>query len=361
MAQSTNAYMIQMSNQSGDGITDVRAKACDILLDHRLTQKAKDPKKAEAIMDKLHVAQPKKRDNKVREVTIPDTVLQGVKKTGPTIKELQEEYGGAGRFYIPEEEHYMLEKEDWRYDKWPEFYQGKNVADFYDADIEAKLNALEEEEEKILALEAENDAMDDGSDDDSEEDGITMENLTKSVAEVRIKCNIIRQRSFLKARRRANSKIRNLDEFTADLKAKGIDVNEASLATRAKTRRTIDSLEAGQRAREKAVLGESDSDDDDRELLDDKDMAMEEQEGRGRRGREEIRLERKMDAKSKEKRNNKSIEKKKEKKKLLGKRARDTDGDVDMDGDVSDGATPVPQGVRVKGSDSQKKRAYTPE
>merc|ERR1712153_41008 len=295
-------------------------------------------------MDKLHVAQPKKRDNKVREVTIPDTVLQGVKKTGPTIKELQEEYGGAGRFYIPEEGHYMLEKEDWRYDKWPEFYQGKNVADFYDADIEAKLNAME-----------------DGSDDDSEEDGITMENLTKSVAEVRIKCNIIRQRSFLKARRRANSEIRNLDEFTADLKAKGIDVNEASLATRAKTRRTIDSLEAGQRAREKAVLGESDSDDDDRELLDDKDMAMEEQEGRGRRGREEIRLERKMDAKSKEKRNNKSIEKKKEKKKLLGKRARDTDGDVDMDGDVSDGATPVPQGVRVKGSDSQKKRAYTPE
>ena len=48
--------MIQMSNQSGDGIADVRAKACDILLDHRLTLKAKDPKKAEAIMDKLHIA-----------------------------------------------------------------------------------------------------------------------------------------------------------------------------------------------------------------------------------------------------------------------------------------------------------------
>jgi hypothetical protein len=29
--------MIQMSNLSGDGITDVKAKACDILLDHRLT------------------------------------------------------------------------------------------------------------------------------------------------------------------------------------------------------------------------------------------------------------------------------------------------------------------------------------
>jgi len=56
MAKETNAYLIQMSNITGDGINDVRAKACDIMLDQRLTQKAKDPKKAEAIMSKLHVA-----------------------------------------------------------------------------------------------------------------------------------------------------------------------------------------------------------------------------------------------------------------------------------------------------------------
>lgn len=135
---------------SGDGINDVKAKACDILMDSRLAQKAKDPKKAEAIMSKLHMAVPKKRDNVVRDITIPDTVKQGLKKTGPTIKELQEEYGGAGKFYIPEEEHYILENEDWRYDKWPEFFQGKNVADFYDPEIVAKLDALEEEEERLL-------------------------------------------------------------------------------------------------------------------------------------------------------------------------------------------------------------------
>jgi hypothetical protein len=63
-----------MSNSSGDGIADVRAKACDILLDHRLTLKAKDPKKAEAIIAKLHVATPKKRDNIVRDECIPETV-----------------------------------------------------------------------------------------------------------------------------------------------------------------------------------------------------------------------------------------------------------------------------------------------
>jgi nucleolar GTP-binding protein len=142
-----------MSNISGDGIADVKAKACDILLDHRLTQKNKDPKKQEAIMNRLHIAQPKKRDNVDRPANTPKTVLDGVKKVGPTVKQLQEEFGGAGRFYIPEEEHYLLEKEEWRYDKFPEFYNGSNVLDFYDPDIEKKLDALEAEEEELLKME----------------------------------------------------------------------------------------------------------------------------------------------------------------------------------------------------------------
>ena len=37
LAKDSNAYLIQMSNISGDGISDVKSKACDILLDHRLT------------------------------------------------------------------------------------------------------------------------------------------------------------------------------------------------------------------------------------------------------------------------------------------------------------------------------------
>ena len=66
---------------------------------------------------------------------------------------MQEEYGGAGNFHIPVEEHYMLEKEEWRYDKYPEFYNGSNVMDFYDPDITAKLNELEREEEELLKME----------------------------------------------------------------------------------------------------------------------------------------------------------------------------------------------------------------
>lgn len=74
LAKLTNAYLIQMSNITKDGIEDVKSKACDILLDHRLTQKAKDPKKAEAILNRLHIAEPKKRDNNARPEIIPDTV-----------------------------------------------------------------------------------------------------------------------------------------------------------------------------------------------------------------------------------------------------------------------------------------------
>lgn len=72
---------------------------------------------------------------------------------GKTIKEIEEENGGAGVYEFPLEEHYILEDEAWRYDNRPEFFMGKNVMDFYDPDIAAKLAELEKEEEMILQLE----------------------------------------------------------------------------------------------------------------------------------------------------------------------------------------------------------------
>lgn len=100
---------------------------------------------------------------------------------------------------------------------------GKNVADFYDKDIENKLNALEVEEDKILNMEAER-AADHVSSDD--EGGITVADLKASCLKVKGKINILKQRSKLKEKRRANSKIRKLDEFTEKLKEKGFDVTE---------------------------------------------------------------------------------------------------------------------------------------
>ena len=194
LAKEHNAYLIQMSNLNGEGIADVKKKACDVLLDHRLTQKARDPKKAEQIVNRLHISMPKVITD-IRDIQIPNTVKQGIKKVGKSVKELQDEFGGAGNFYIPVEEHYLLESEDWKYDRWPEFYMGKNVMDFYDADIEEKLKALEEEEEKLEQMERdENEVMED----DENSDGITESDMKAALKEVRGKKVLFKMKHKLK-------------------------------------------------------------------------------------------------------------------------------------------------------------------
>lgn len=231
VAKEHNAYVIQMSNESKVGIDDVKTKACDILLDYRLTHKSKDPSKMEGLLNRLTIAEPKKRDNHARKPQIPESVLLGVKKDGPTVKELQEEFGGAGVFYIPPEEHYLLEKEEWRYDAWPEFYNGKNVMDFYDPDIEAKLNKLEAEEEKILKMEMDQKNLDSG-DEEMEEAGITDDMLEDEIKHVRGKKAMIKEAHKMKLKRRAKSKLRKLGVMEQELEAKGIAVNKETLKTR---------------------------------------------------------------------------------------------------------------------------------
>eukprot|EP01056_Protomagalhaensia_sp_Gyna25_P000054 Protomagalhaensia_sp_Gyna_25__53@NODE_1025_length_2272_cov_35_005374_g817_i0_p1_GENE_NODE_1025_length_2272_cov_35_005374_g817_i0NODE_1025_length_2272_cov_35_005374_g817_i0_p1_ORF_typecomplete_len726_score151_87NOG1_N/PF17835_1/1e66NOG1/PF06858_14/5_7e26FeoB_N/PF02421_18/2_1e24FeoB_N/PF02421_18/8_6e03NOGCT/PF08155_11/1_6e22MMR_HSR1/PF01926_23/8_9e18Ras/PF00071_22/3_7e03Ras/PF00071_22/3_5e07AIG1/PF04548_16/9_1e07Arf/PF00025_21/4_7e06GTP_EFTU/PF00009_27/0_00015MnmE_helical/PF12631_7/4_9e05RsgA_GTPa len=66
-------------------------------------------------------------------------------------QDLQELYGGAGVYDIDDRKHWDLENEEWAYDQLPEFYDGKNIADFIDPDIEEKLRELEAEEAAIEA------------------------------------------------------------------------------------------------------------------------------------------------------------------------------------------------------------------
>lgn len=248
-----------MSNQSGDGIADVKQKACDILMDYRLTQKGKDPKKTEALMSRLHITQPKKRDNIERAPLIPDTVKRGLKKTGPTVKDLQEEFGGAGNFYIPVEEHYQLEDEAWKFDRWPEFYLGKNVMDFYDPDIEEKLNALEAEEDKLLNMEAnENDLMED----EENSDGIREDDLKRALKEVRSKKAIFKLNHKMKKNLRARSKNKKLSDMEEHLEKKGIDFNKESLKSRVRSRKSIGELEGNQDMLAQKAIDEDSGDED---------------------------------------------------------------------------------------------------
>ena len=155
VAKESNAYVVKMSNTEGTGLGDVKKTACDILLDYRLTQKAKNPKKAQSILNKLYIAQPKKNDGVERPPQIPLSVTQNVERPEgkKTFKEMQVEGGGAGVWSYPIQEHHLLEDPDWKYDNYPTFYAGQNVADFYDPDIEQKLDELEKEEQYLKSLE----------------------------------------------------------------------------------------------------------------------------------------------------------------------------------------------------------------
>jgi nucleolar GTP-binding protein len=59
-----NVFVHQMSTVNDEGVCEVRNEACDLLLAHRVENKIKS-KKANSILNRLHVALPSPRDNKV--------------------------------------------------------------------------------------------------------------------------------------------------------------------------------------------------------------------------------------------------------------------------------------------------------
>jgi nucleolar GTP-binding protein len=96
---------IQVSCHSEEGVMDLKNKACDALLAHRVDMKLKG-NKINSIINRIHVAQPKARDDLVRAPHIPEEVKGKKKydKNDPERRKLQRdielEEGGAGVFNI---------------------------------------------------------------------------------------------------------------------------------------------------------------------------------------------------------------------------------------------------------------------
>jgi len=92
----------------------------------------------------------------------------------------------------------LLENQNWKYDVVPEILDGKNIADFVDPDIEAKLKALEEEEEALLAeegLKMEDDEMPELT----EEQATAYKDYKGKVDEIRVKSRLAKNhRTVLK-------------------------------------------------------------------------------------------------------------------------------------------------------------------
>merc|ERR1719516_451190 len=67
--------ILEMSTVSEEGVMDVKTKACEILLQHRVEMKFKS-NKVETILNRLHVAEPVARDNKERPPFIPEAAIR---------------------------------------------------------------------------------------------------------------------------------------------------------------------------------------------------------------------------------------------------------------------------------------------
>ena len=161
--KSGDVELLQLSCTTTEGVTEVKNAACERLIAERVAQKLKAGTNSSGtiggrlgdVLTRIHVAQP--LGGVVREPYIPDAVkaMKKFNKDDPNrrrlAQEIEEENGGAGVFNVDLRQDYLLANDEWKHDRVPEVLNGKNVYDFIDPDIESKLEALEEEEEKLEA------------------------------------------------------------------------------------------------------------------------------------------------------------------------------------------------------------------
>ena len=223
-----------MSTLNEEGVSLVKQVCCDKLLAARVEQKLAS-RRAGEVLNRLHVAQPKPRDAVSRPAVIPHSVaLNRAKKADGSLKivtekEMQDLNGGAGVYSADLRKDYQLDDDSWKYDIMPEIFNGKNVADFIDPEIDERLAELEREEDELETKWAETKAeadMEAEPDMDDEEKAL--------LAEVRG-----RRKELVETHRRKKSAGNN-----APTLPRTVSASHADPAKRATTKRMKESLEA---------------------------------------------------------------------------------------------------------------------
>uniref|UniRef100_F1KX82 Nucleolar GTP-binding protein 1 n=1 Tax=Ascaris suum TaxID=6253 RepID=F1KX82_ASCSU len=154
--------IFEISTVTQEGITDFKNKACDDLLTQRVESKLQTKKAAveSGVLNRVFVAYPTLRDDKVRPPFIPEKVLtqreaimegKTVEKNVSTRKlERQIELEMQDEYILDLKKHYDLKNSDEKYDVVPEIWEGHNVLDFVQGDIAAKLEAIQFEEQQRI-------------------------------------------------------------------------------------------------------------------------------------------------------------------------------------------------------------------
>nr|XP_033334180.1 nucleolar GTP-binding protein 1 [Megalopta genalis] len=142
--------VLEMSTITDFGVMDLKIQACERLLTYRVDQKIRT-KKVDGLLNRLHVAQPVPRDDKVRAPCIPESVLKKRQAAAEQMarkrkleRHIEEEQGDD--YVLDLKKNYDIEG-DQKFDIIPEIWEGHNIADYIDPDIFEKLNQLEREEQ----------------------------------------------------------------------------------------------------------------------------------------------------------------------------------------------------------------------
>ncbi|CAG8505733.1 4427_t:CDS:2 [Diversispora eburnea] len=122
ISEKDGAQIIQLSCFTDEGVMNARNVACEKLLTARVDFKLRGSK-INDVINKIHLAEPVARDDIPR----------------------------PGVYNINLKKKYLLKTPEWKSDIIPEIMDSKNIADFFDPDIEEKLDALEREEERLMA------------------------------------------------------------------------------------------------------------------------------------------------------------------------------------------------------------------
>uniref|UniRef100_A0A1I7TQ90 Nucleolar GTP-binding protein 1 n=1 Tax=Caenorhabditis tropicalis TaxID=1561998 RepID=A0A1I7TQ90_9PELO len=190
--------IVETSTLTQEGIMSLRDRACDELLAQRVEAKIQAKKITnveDSVLNRVFVAYPAPRDEKVRAPFVPPGLaakraakklaaskdameVDEVPAASGSIKELRDEntrrlereieLAMEDDYILDLKKHYMLKNPEEKYDVIPEIWEGHNLADFVDPEIQNKLESLLKEEE-LLEQAGEYDSDLDSDDEETKE------------------------------------------------------------------------------------------------------------------------------------------------------------------------------------------------
>ena len=172
LEEEEGVVVVPMSTVTEEGVTEVKTQACDLLLAQRVELKMKG-KKLPDVLNRLHLAVPVPRDGNERAPFIPPGAkLRKSSRAEATRMEVESVAGAVDEeeglvvvaqprkklerdielemgddYFLDLKKRYQLDNEGEKYDVVPEIFEGKNISDYIDPDIMARLEELEREEE----------------------------------------------------------------------------------------------------------------------------------------------------------------------------------------------------------------------